>query len=437
MQELVLVQPGSAADREWAKEAASAATRREFEDRLAECGPLAYRVARGVLRNDADAEDVAQEALIRAYRRFDRLRDRDRFRGWLVRISFRLALDRVRSGKRREQRETLWSRTSPHATTEDLAASSEFQSASRSRPGRAFAEVAPGPASCGHGRPHHGRSRRDAGDSRRNGEIKIVVRQKTVSGEVAMSCEQYKEALIDAAASGDTLPLDLRSHLDGCVSCLAAFEEERRLLAAIDSGVRAAVNGPVPLSLIPAVHLREAQEDASNAKRSPSTWIYLAAAAALILVLFPLLRPRNVQPFAQSRTEATTSSASIGIGLQAGEPSAKHGLAKNAQPQPASAIGQRANSKSPTPTRTVLAFDVRPPRPEVLVPPDERIALTKYLSRREASGAEPKSLAVAVANSSSEPQVEPLTIEPLQIAQLELKSLEEQLRQADDQTRTR
>jgi RNA polymerase sigma-70 factor, ECF subfamily len=127
MQELVLVQPGSAAEREWAKDAAIAATRGEIEERLAECGPLAYRVARGVLRNDADAEDVAQEALIRAYRRFDRLRDRDRFRGWLVRISFRLALDRVRSGKRREQRETLWSRTSPRATAEDLAASSEFQ----------------------------------------------------------------------------------------------------------------------------------------------------------------------------------------------------------------------------------------------------------------------------------------------------------------------
>jgi RNA polymerase sigma-70 factor, ECF subfamily len=127
MQELVLVQPSSAAEREWAKEAATAATRREFEERLAECGPQAYRIARGVLRNDADAEDVAQEALIRAYRRFDQLRDRDRFRGWLVRISFRLALDRVRSGKRREQRETLWSQTSPRATTEDLAASSEFQ----------------------------------------------------------------------------------------------------------------------------------------------------------------------------------------------------------------------------------------------------------------------------------------------------------------------
>ena len=127
MQELVLIQPVRAAEKEFAQEAAQAALRREFEERLAECGPLAYRVARGVLRNNTDAEDVAQEALLRAYRRFEHLRDRGRFRAWLVRITFRLAIDRVRSSKRREVRETLWSETSPRPSTEDLAAASEFQ----------------------------------------------------------------------------------------------------------------------------------------------------------------------------------------------------------------------------------------------------------------------------------------------------------------------
>ena len=98
--------------------------------RLAECGPLAYRVAHGVLRNAADAEDVAQEALLRAYQKFDRLRDATRFRAWLVRITFRLALDRWRSARRREQRETEWAlpdlRPAP-PTTEEIAASNAFQ----------------------------------------------------------------------------------------------------------------------------------------------------------------------------------------------------------------------------------------------------------------------------------------------------------------------
>jgi len=130
MQELVLVQPGRTAGGELEHEAAQTDIRREFEQRLAECGPLAYRVARGVLRNSADAEDVAQEALLRAYRRFEHLRDRNRFRAWLVRIAFRLALDRLRSAKRRELRDTLWSQPEHHppaVNAEDLAALNEFQ----------------------------------------------------------------------------------------------------------------------------------------------------------------------------------------------------------------------------------------------------------------------------------------------------------------------
>jgi RNA polymerase sigma-70 factor, ECF subfamily len=130
MQELVLIQPIRAAEEDWVREAAAAAKQREFEERLAECGPLAYRIAYGVLRNAADAEDVSQEALLKAYRRFDRLRDPQRFRGWLVRITFRLALDRARSRKRREIRETAWAQpvaTAALPSTEELAASREFQ----------------------------------------------------------------------------------------------------------------------------------------------------------------------------------------------------------------------------------------------------------------------------------------------------------------------
>jgi RNA polymerase sigma-70 factor, ECF subfamily len=113
MQEWILTQTGGepeAADvrKEGAQAEAHAAGHREWESVLAENAPLAFRVARGVLRNDADAEDVAQEAMLRAYRRFDGLRERARFRAWLVRISFRMALDRLRAIKRRQTREAQW-----------------------------------------------------------------------------------------------------------------------------------------------------------------------------------------------------------------------------------------------------------------------------------------------------------------------------------------
>lgn len=78
---------------------------REFESRLQETSTLAFRVAYGVLRHRQDAEDVAQEAYARAYRRFDQLRDRERFRAWLVKMTWRLAIDRWRADRRRTARE--------------------------------------------------------------------------------------------------------------------------------------------------------------------------------------------------------------------------------------------------------------------------------------------------------------------------------------------
>src|SRR5215472_11395596 len=80
--------------------------KQEFETRIAETGTLAFRVAFSVLRNPEDAEDVAQEAFAKAYRRFRQLRDRDRFRGWLVRLTWRMAISRARSERRRVARET-------------------------------------------------------------------------------------------------------------------------------------------------------------------------------------------------------------------------------------------------------------------------------------------------------------------------------------------
>jgi RNA polymerase sigma-70 factor (ECF subfamily) len=99
----------------------------EFAQRLADSAPLAFRVALGVLRNREDAEEVAQEAFVRAYKNFSRLREREKFRGWLARIAFRLALDRIRSMRRREQRELAAPDPRPAPSVEELAASREFR----------------------------------------------------------------------------------------------------------------------------------------------------------------------------------------------------------------------------------------------------------------------------------------------------------------------
>lgn len=97
---------------------------REFEDRLRESTTLAFRVAYGVLRHRQDAEDVAQDACAKAYRSFRQLRDRDRFRAWLVRMTWRLAIDRWRTDRRRMAREQSVE-LSAAATTEEVAVARE------------------------------------------------------------------------------------------------------------------------------------------------------------------------------------------------------------------------------------------------------------------------------------------------------------------------
>lgn len=61
-----------------------------------------YRVARAILRDDAEAEDVMQEAYVRAYRSLDTFEGRASFVTWLTRIAVNEALARVRKRVRFE-----------------------------------------------------------------------------------------------------------------------------------------------------------------------------------------------------------------------------------------------------------------------------------------------------------------------------------------------
>lgn len=55
-----------------------------------------YRAALAALGNDADAEDIAQEALVLAYKRIDQFRGDATVRTWMVSIAWRLSLSRRR-----------------------------------------------------------------------------------------------------------------------------------------------------------------------------------------------------------------------------------------------------------------------------------------------------------------------------------------------------
>src|SRR5262250_3271181 len=59
-----------------------------------------YRVARSILRDDAEAEDVMQDAYVRAYQHLDQFAGHSAFSTWLTRIAVHEALRRL-PGRRR------------------------------------------------------------------------------------------------------------------------------------------------------------------------------------------------------------------------------------------------------------------------------------------------------------------------------------------------
>ena len=54
-----------------------------------------YRVARTILRDDAEAEDVMQETYVRAYRHLDQFAGKAKFSTWLTKIAMYEALGRI------------------------------------------------------------------------------------------------------------------------------------------------------------------------------------------------------------------------------------------------------------------------------------------------------------------------------------------------------
>jgi RNA polymerase sigma-70 factor (ECF subfamily) len=74
-----------------------------------------FRLAYRMTSNEQDAEDVVQEAFLRAFRRLDQYDERARFSSWLFRITANCAYDALRARKRRD--EDPWPETTDGSET--------------------------------------------------------------------------------------------------------------------------------------------------------------------------------------------------------------------------------------------------------------------------------------------------------------------------------
>src|ERR1044071_7462735 len=86
---------------DWTKPFAVAARngrsdRSEFDGHVRRCHRQAYNIAYRMTGNHADAEDLTQEAFLRAYRFFDRYNREMPFENWLYRIISNVFIDELR-----------------------------------------------------------------------------------------------------------------------------------------------------------------------------------------------------------------------------------------------------------------------------------------------------------------------------------------------------
>ena len=86
-----------------------------------------FRVIRSVVTDDSEAEDVLQEAWVRAYEHLDQFEGRARFSTWVTRIAFHEALSRTRQSRRWMPLENPGGEIMPEAQRDPAAETPELQ----------------------------------------------------------------------------------------------------------------------------------------------------------------------------------------------------------------------------------------------------------------------------------------------------------------------
>jgi hypothetical protein len=225
-----------------------------------------------------------------------------------------------------------------------------------------------------------------------------------------MPCEEYKAALMEAAAAGAEADRNLRAHLKTCAACQAALAEEQSLFAEIDMGLRVAANAEVPPSLLPRV--RAALEGAAPKPFWSPKWYVLAGAGAMLAVLFvvqALQRPQ-IEP-------KPMESASAGAPVQSRVRPAQDPL-----PTIADSTNERAAAqRQPSGSEPREAIVNRGSPPEILVPSDQEVLLARYADEWNRRRTAP----LVVASESNDIGLAPLEMAPIQIAELDVKLLAE------------
>ena len=179
-----------------------------------------------------------------------------------------------------------------------------------------------------------------------------------------MTCDRYKNALLNAAAS-EKLGTNLTRHLENCTGCCATLRTDRELFSRIDSALRARVNECPQVGFLAQVRVRLSKETAADAGSSPTLSVTCASLAlVLIAMIYPIVNARRPRVPGNSQPPTTSALQSAGVTQTALAVSEESGVKS----------GQRLSRRSES--RSVISQG-----PEVLVPPDEQRAFAQFVAR--------------------------------------------------------
>ncbi|MBO0911746.1 MAG: hypothetical protein J2P13_08135, partial [Acidobacteria bacterium] len=231
-------------------------------------------------------------------------------------------------------------------------------------------------------------------------------------GETAMSCEKYREALIDAAATGEATEGALAEHLAECPECRAVDERERALFLSIDGALGGRVNERPRESFLPRIRDRVRHEGESRAGWNPM-WAWAGAASALLLLAM-------AHPWTALEKHPAAGRLN-GAGVEVPQTSVREPSNRARLERGSAEISRRREHVRRHPAGRSMAKQSATGEPEVLVPPDEAEAFRQFVAR-VASGDQ---MALAVASPAKEnataSNAELPVVRSVDIAELQLR----------------
>jgi hypothetical protein len=222
-----------------------------------------------------------------------------------------------------------------------------------------------------------------------------------------MSCENYREALIEAAAADTEPSRELRLHLHACPSCGAAFAQERQLFAALDTGVRATANSEIPASLLSRVRAGLNERPAPQRSCIPAG-AALAAAAALVVVFI------LVRGFGRGATETNPQMIAA---ADHESPTVIPPFTQAIAPSETTSSSAKSSSRRPIKPATIAKFE----QAAVLIPAGQKQAIDALLAGLREGAVKTDVLLT----TNPEQPLRDLQVLPLEVSPIEMKPLED------------